>query len=118
MVTATHQSLTQKYRIDATDQTTRLSWVGLTDEDFALLPKAGEFLAPEAEAIAQEFYTHSFKFPAFVAKITEAGTNRQALEGAQAAYFKELLDGRVDNAHIERALYIGGNHTGLDVKPR
>jgi methyl-accepting chemotaxis protein len=118
VVAATHQSLTQKYRIDASDQTTRLSWVGLSDEDFALLRKAGEFLIPEAETIAREFYDHSFKFPAFVAKVSEAGSNRQALEGAQAAYFKEILEGRADSSHMERALFIGENHTKLDVKPR
>ena len=45
MVAAASQSLIQKYGIDATDQQTRLSWVGLTDEDFELMRKAGEFLA-------------------------------------------------------------------------
>jgi methyl-accepting chemotaxis protein len=116
--TGGQQSLVKKYRIDASDQQTRLAWVQLTESDMQLLRKAGEFLEPEADAIAREFYDHSFKFPAFVAKIEEAGTTRRALEGAQTGYFRDLLSGRVDQAHCERALFIGENHTRLDVKPR
>ena len=118
MVTSTQQSLMAKYDINQADHQVRLDWVGLTDEDFALIRKAGEYLASEAEALAREFYEHSFKFPAFTAKVTEAGSNRQTLEGAQGAYFKDMLAGKADDAHIERALFIGENHTKLDVKPR
>ena len=117
MVAAT-QSLTQKYGIDAIDHETRLRWVGLTDDDLQLIKASAEYLQPDAEDIAREFYDHSFKFAEFTAKINEAGSNRQTLEGAQKAYFLEMIEGRVDNAHFERALYIGENHARLDVKPR
>lgn len=118
MVASTKQSLLAKYRIDQTDLQTRLKWVALTEADFALMRKAGEFLAGDAAQLAEEFYEHSFKFPDFTAKVTEAGSNRKTLEGAQAGYFKELLEGRADEAHFERVLWLGENHTKLDVKPR
>lgn len=118
MVTATRQSLLQKYGIDAADLQTRLKWVGFTDEDGEYIRRASEYLMPEAETIARDFYEHSFKFPAFVAKADEAGTNRGRLEGAQAGYFKGVLEGRPDAQSVERALFIGENHTKLDVKPR
>jgi hypothetical protein len=112
------QSLTKKYRIDAADQRTRLEWVRIADADLALIQKAGTVLDPEADAIAREFYDHSFKFPAFVEKIEASGTNRRALEGAQAGYLRDIISGRVDSAHFERSLWLGENHTRLDVKPR
>ncbi len=118
MVASTQQSLLTKYDIDQADLQVRLKWVGLTETDFELLRKAGEFLASDATKLAEEFYDHSFKFPTFTSKVTEAGSNRKTLEGAQAGYFKELLDGRADESHFERALFIGENHTKLDVKPR
>ncbi len=117
MVAAT-QSLTTKYGIDAVDHETRLKWVGLTDDDLPLIKASAEYLEPDADDIAREFYDHSFTFASFSAKVTESGSNRQTLEGAQKAYFLEMIEGRVDNAHFERALFIGENHTRLDVKPR
>jgi hypothetical protein len=118
VVAAQQQSLTQKYKIDAADHQTRVGWVGLSDEDLELIKKAAQFLEPEADAIAREFYDHSFKFPDFVAKVNEAGANRAGLEAAQAGYFRMMLQGRPDMPHMERALAIGENHTRLDVKPR
>jgi methyl-accepting chemotaxis protein len=112
------QSLTKKYKIDGADQRTRLEWVRISDTDLALIQKAATVLDPEADAIAREFYDHSFKFPAFVEKIEASGTNRRALEGAQAGYLRDIISGRVDSAHFERSLYLGENHTRLDVKPR
>ncbi len=96
-------TLTEKYRIDGADLTMRLNWVQLSDDDLALIRDAAKYLEPEADQIAKAFYDHSFAFPAFAAKITEAGSTRGALEGAQAGYFRMLLQGKVDQAYMERA---------------
>ena len=60
MVTSTKQSLLEKYNIDPADMQIRLQWVGLTEQDFQLMRKAGEFLAADADELAKEFYEHSF----------------------------------------------------------
>ncbi len=107
MATERAQSLAAKYGIDGADLNTRLSWVQLSDDDLALIRDAAVYLEPEADAISKEFYEHSFKFPAFAAKITESGSNRETLEGAQAGYFRMLLQGKVDQAYMERVLFVG-----------
>ena len=48
----------------------------------------------------------------------EAGSNRQTLEGAQAAYFCSILDARIDEEYFEHRLRIGETHARLDIKPR
>ena len=65
-------TLSEKYGIDGADLTTRLSWVQLSDDDLALIRDAAVYLEPEADAISKKFYEHSFKFPAFAAKVTGA----------------------------------------------
>ena len=112
------QSLTDKYGITAADQQVRLSWVQVTDEDLERIRAAAEFLRPESKDIVVEFYDHSVKFPQFMGKLEEAGSNRQTLEGAQEQYFLRLLDGRIDDSYFENRLVIGDRHAILDVKPR
>jgi hypothetical protein len=45
-------------------------------------------------------------------------STRRTLEGAQKAYFLSLLDGRIDDSHVERRLIIGARHAELDIQPR
>lgn len=115
---ARSQALTRKYKIDAADLRTRLDWVRLSEEDLALIRAVAPLLDSEADDLAREFYEHSFKFEGFVQKVNEAGSNRRRLESAQAGYFRDILSGHADLDHFERALYLGENHTRLDVKPR
>jgi glyoxylate utilization-related uncharacterized protein len=75
-------------------------------------------LRPDSKDVVQAFYDHSFKFPQFVAKVEEAGSNRQTLEGAQEQYFLTLLDGRIDSSYFESRLQISDRHAVLDIKPR
>ncbi|MFO0564006.1 MAG: protoglobin domain-containing protein, partial [Polyangiaceae bacterium] len=111
-------SLVSKYRIDPADQRTRIEWVRLSEADLALIRAAAPYLEPEADAIASEFYEHSYQFPGFVEKADDAGTTRERLEKSQAGYFRDLLRGQIDSEHFERSLWLGENHTRLDVKPR
>ena len=115
---AAQQSLTDKYGIDAADEQVRLSWVQVTDEDLERIRAAGEFLRPDSQDIVREFYDHSVKFPQFMAKVEEAGSNRKTLEGVQERYYLTLLDARIDNSYFENRLTIGDRHAILGVKPR
>ena len=104
--------------IDVADIALRLRWAQLTEDDLALVRAAGEYLRPEAEALATRFYDHSFQFPEFVAKVTESKSNRERLEGAQAGYFVKLLEGRIDADYVEHRLLVGVAHARLDIRPR
>ena len=104
--------------IDAADITLRLRWAQLTEEDLALVREAAEYLRPEAAALVTRFYDHSFQFPEFVEKVTESGSDRETLEGAQTNYFTTLLDGRIDADYVEHRLRVGVAHARLDIRPR
>jgi len=113
-----NESLLEKLGINEEDRRTRLRWVGVTDRDIELIRAAAVYLRPEAEQVAKEFYDHSFQFPVLTEKLNIAKSSRQALEGAQAGYFKRLLDANIDGSYFEFVGGIGLRHAELDVKPR
>jgi len=108
---ATHQ-------IDPNDRELRLRWVQLSEDDGDRIRKAAAYLQPQADNIVKAFYDHSWQFKPFVEKLTEAGSNRQALEPAQKSYLLNLLDARFDDRYFEFRQRIGETHARLDVKPR
>lgn len=112
------QSLLEQMGIDDEDRRTRLRWVGITDRDVELVTAAAVSLRPQSEQIAKEFYDHSFQFPVMSEKLNVAHSTRERLEGAQAGYFKRLLDANYDASYIEFVAGIGLRHAELDVKPR
>ena len=112
------QSFTQGLGIDAQDLALRLRWLGLDDDDRARIRTAAAFLGDQAEAIVKEFYDVSFEYPILGEKVTLAQSTRQALEGAQLGYFRQLLAAKFDDAHFNMVLNVGYRHAVLDVKPR
>jgi len=96
-----NESLLDRLGINEEDRRTRLRWVGITDRDIELIRAAAEYLRPEAEQVAREFYDHSFQFPILTEKLNVAKSSRQILEGAQAGYFKRLLDANTDASYFE-----------------
>ena len=111
-------SLTQGLGIDAQDLALRLRWLDLDDSDRERIREAAKFLDSQVNEIVKEFYDVSFEYPVLGEKVTLAQSSRQALEGAQAAYFRQLLEARWDDAHFNMILKVGYRHAELDVKPR
>ncbi len=93
-------------------------WVGITEEDLALIRASRNILEPSADLIAKEFYDAAFDITEFSQVAERAGTTRERLEAFQKDYFLSLLDGRIDQAHIDRSLAIGARHAELGVQPR
>jgi hypothetical protein len=75
-------------------------------------------LEPETEAIVKEFCDFSFEVPILGEKLAVASSVRATLEGAQAGYFRQLLEAHFDTAHFDAVLKVGYRHAVLDVKPR
>ncbi len=111
-------SVREKLQITSTDLALRKKWLDLTDEEVDLIKACKEFLAPQAEEIASEFYEFGFGFREFSEIVERSGSNRKILEGAQKAYFLQLLDGTIDDAYVDRRLVIGARHADLDIQPR
>ena len=52
----------EKLQITSTDLALRKKWLDLTEEEVDLIKACKEFLAPQAEEIASEFYEFGFGF--------------------------------------------------------
>ena len=115
---AQQQSLTQGLGIDSQDLAVRLRWLDLTDADRERIRKAAKFLDAQVDQIVKEFYDSSFEYPILAEKVALAKGTRQALEAAQAGYFRQLLAAKFDDAHFNAVLKVGYRHAVLDVKPR
>jgi len=112
------KSMRQKLGITSSDLSLRKRWIDLTDEDLELIRACKSFLDPEAERIVREFYDFSFQFNEFKAVVERGGSNRNTLEGAQKGYLRSLLNGRIDESHIDNRLLIGERHLDIGVEPR
>lgn len=93
-------------------------WIGMSDEDLALIRDSRSILEPSVDLIAREFYDAAFEIPEFSQVAERSGTTRERLEAFQKDYFLSLLDGRINQAHIDRRLAIGARHADLGVQPR
>jgi methyl-accepting chemotaxis protein len=107
-----------KLQITSGDLALRKNWVGITDEDLELIRACKPFLAPVADEIITKFYDFGFGFREFSAVVQRSNSNRQTLEGAQKQYFLSMLDGRIDDQHVDRRLGIGARHAALEIQPR
>src|ERR1700724_933411 len=85
------------------------SFIGLTDEDIALLARLRPFAEPHFAAIADAFYAvirvHE---GAFAVLQDEAQATR--LHGSLQTWLGELLSGPFDEAYVERHARIGRAH--------
>ncbi|MDA1257353.1 MAG: ATP-binding protein [Chloroflexi bacterium] len=89
----------------------------LTDTDARLLQSLSSWADSVAGDFAKKFYDRQFKQAGFVKIVEAAGSNRQRLEGAQAAYMKSLFDGLPDAQYIAMRQHIGSLHARIDVTP-
>lgn len=110
--------LSDRLEVTPADQTLRLDWTRITDQDAKNIRDAAPYLAPYATEIVKKFYDHSFKFDYFAQKVEYAGSSRLALEATQKAYFLRLLEAKFDTAYFENRLKIGQVHAILNVEPR
>jgi methyl-accepting chemotaxis protein len=111
-------TLSARLRIDSSDQTLRLRWIGITPDDALLIREAARHIRPEAERIVRDFYDRSASFTEWTRKVAEAGSVRSRLEAAQKDYLLRLLDARFDQEYFEHRLRVGAAHARLNIEPR
>lgn len=92
-------------------------WLQLQPDDLARVRLAARFLRPEADAIVEAFYDHSFRFRHFLEALERAGSTRERISSRQKAYFLSLLEGRIDEGYLRQRWQIGLVHAKLDVRP-
>jgi PAS domain S-box-containing protein len=93
------------------------SYVGLTEEDEALLARFRTVAAPGFPAIADEFYAVlRMHAGAFAVLKDEAQARR--LHASLQVWLGELLGGTYDGAYVERHARIGQVHVRVGLEPR
>jgi methyl-accepting chemotaxis protein len=118
LTTDNRPSISAQLGINPSDLDARKAWNVFTRDNVEVLKDLSQLANDNADEIARKFYDHSFSFPAFVAKIQEAGGTRQGLEAAQSQYFKDLFNGNYDMTYAERRLFVGSLHHRLGISPR
>lgn len=109
------------HAVEASDlrgvERTLAEWLQLGPDDLLAVREAAEVLRPEADAIVEAFYDHSFRFRHFLAALERAGSTRSRIAEKQKAYFLGLLEARLDERYVESRRAIGAAHARLDVRP-
>jgi PAS domain S-box-containing protein len=93
------------------------SYVGLTDEDAALLATFRDVAEPSFEAIADEFYAVIRMHAGAFALLKDEAQARR-LHSALQVWLGELLSGQYDEAYVERHARIGHVHVRVGLEPR
>ncbi len=93
------------------------SYIGLTDQDCALLARLRATAQPHFRAIADEFYAViRMHEGAFAVLKDEAQVER--LHASLQVWLSELLCGTYDDAYVERRVCIGQVHVRVGLAPR
>ncbi len=122
------QDLCSFMHINETNLALRRQFIGLSDDDIAVLKSLRPWAHKVAPLIAKEFYDVQFAFPPTRAFFEEYAQKkgvtleqlRQSLEQTQAQYFRDIFDeaengGKFDIAYFEKRLRIGYVHVVIDL---
>jgi methyl-accepting chemotaxis protein len=121
-------TLAQLYRFNETNLALRRQFMRLDDRDVRVLKALAGWADRVAGPLAKEFYDHQFTFEptkAFFGDYAAGsgrslGDVRQALERAQAGYFRQIFEeaagaGRFGVDYFERRLQVGKLHNTINL---
>jgi methyl-accepting chemotaxis protein len=95
----------------------RLKFLGLSQDDCALLPEVKALIGPHLPAIVDKFYRHLMSFPE-TAGIIGNPARIDGLKKAQTAHWDSLLDGRFNDDYFLRITRVGAAHARIGLEPR
>jgi PAS domain S-box-containing protein len=93
------------------------SYVGLTDEDVALLSRLRPLAEPRFPAMADDFYA-AIRVHAGAFAVLQDEAQAQRLHASLQVWLGELLSGPYDDAYVERHARIGQVHVRVGLEPR
>ncbi len=101
--------------LDASEVERRKAFLSITAEDERRIAGHTEFLSAAARKIADRFYEHLGRFPETAGFVQ--GRVEQ-LKRTQAAYFQQLVEGRIDTAYAEVRAHVGRVHERIGLAPK
>ncbi|MBD2848577.1 globin-coupled sensor protein [Paenibacillus sp. IB182496] len=90
----------------------QLRYIGLTEEDLALLQRHRPRFEAVADTVVERLYAHIAAQPEMLRLIDDHSTIER-LKETQKWYFMTMTDGRIDEAFVERRLQIGRVHSRI-----
>ncbi len=103
--------------MDMKEISRRMSFIGMSNLDVALLSEMKDFGKKYADQVVSAFYKHllAFREPRLLLK--DQGTIDR-LKSSQKNYLIEVFQGRFDKAYFERRIRVGAVHHRIGLKPK
>lgn len=93
-------------------RTKQLRYIGITDQDLALLQASKPLFEQITDAVVDQLYDNVAAVPELRAIIEEHST-LERLKETQRWYFMSMTAGKIDDAYIERRIVIGNVHSRI-----
>lgn len=93
----------------------RLKFLEFTEEDTKRIRESAGVLSPVAAEVADRFYDHLQQFSELVPFLQG---RIEPLKKTQAAYFTELLEGKVDENYVRTRERVGQTHERIGLEPK
>lgn len=90
----------------------QLNYIGITNDTLAFLKSHEQSFKQITELVVDELYSRIYKQPELAAIIT-AHSTIERLKSTQIWYFQTMTAGLIDEAFIERRLFIGSLHSRI-----
>lgn len=108
---------------DITNQATKmakrqaqLAYLDITARELQVMANHKDLFSKEADRVVEEFYKHILNFP-YLRELIGKHSTVERLKGTQKYYFVSLCD-PIDEAYIERRLFIGKKHQQIGLYPK
>lgn len=111
------KTLIEQLKITKREIERRKKYLGITDEDIAILTTFRAFISENIDEIVEEFYKKILPFPEMDRVIGDAETFRR-LKNHQRNYIFSLFDGQYDEEYVHSRLRIGVVHKRIGVHPK
>lgn len=95
----------------------RLHFLGITEDDLALLRELRTFFEQHARPVIDAFYEHLLRFPE-TAQLLRDRTTIDRLKQLQFDYLVRISAGQFDDAYFEDRLRMGRTHERVGLQPR
>lgn len=95
----------------------QLRFLGIGEEELALMHGERDIFSQEADAVVKTFYDRLLQYP-YLAGLIKSNSTVERLTGTQKAYFISLTSPAIDDEYISWRLRIGQKHQEVGLYPR
>ncbi|GBF32223.1 methyl-accepting chemotaxis sensory transducer [Desulfocucumis palustris] len=104
-------------RLDDNFRQGQVDFLGITEEEIALMSNYKDVFTREADRVVEVFYNHILKNQE-LRKLIETHSTINRLKDTQKQYFISLTSGNLDGNYVNRRLAIGLKHREIGLSPK